>query len=47
LTEKWVFSNCQAALSKELEIQSSLVCELVMWEMDFEAVKELFWVGRG
>jgi hypothetical protein len=47
LTEKWVFSDCQAAHSSELEIHSSLVCELVMWEKDFEAVKELFWVGRG
>jgi hypothetical protein len=32
---------------EELEIQSILFCELVMWKKHFEAVKELFWVGRG
>lgn len=44
---KWGLSDCQAAHSSELETQSSLVHKPVMWQKDFEAVEELFGVGRG
>ncbi len=44
---KWIFSDCQAAHSSELETQANLVLKMVMWQKDFEAVKELFGVGRG
>ncbi len=44
---KWEFSDCQSAHSSELETQSSLVCELVIWQKDFEAGNELFQVSKG